>query len=101
MGMVFQYRGYVGSVEYDDRDKVYHGRVQGISDVISYEGATVDDLEEDFMDAMDSYLIGLDEIRQKSKIEARTYSHEEVLLHLRKRHSLRRMYPTLAPKFRG
>lgn len=95
MGMKFNYSGYVGSVEYDERDKIWHGRVQDISDVIAYEGATVDDLEEDFMDAVDSYRIGLDELNPKSKIEARIYSQEEVWIHIRKRDNLRRLYHNL------
>jgi predicted HicB family RNase H-like nuclease len=101
MGMVFKYRCYVGSVEYDDRDNIFHGSVQGVSDVISYEGATVDDLEEDFMDAVDSYLLGLREVGRQSKIEARTYSHADMLKALRRYRSLQRLYHKLAPKARG
>lgn len=98
MGMMLKYSGYVGSVEYDERDKIWHGRVQGVSDVISYEGATIDDLEEDFMDAVDSYTMGLDELKQKSKIEQRIYSHQQMLLYVRKNRKLRRLYHKLAPK---
>lgn len=98
---MLKYSGYVGSVEYDERDKIWHGRVLGVSDVISYEGATIDDLEEDFMDAVDSYTIGLDELKQKSKIEARIYSHQEMLIFFRKRYNLRRLYHNLDSEVRN
>lgn len=64
MGMVFSYSGYDGSVEYDDRDKIFHGRVLGISDVIAYEGESITELEQDFRDAVDSYSMGLDELKE-------------------------------------
>ena len=44
MDNVFKHKGYLGSIEYDDRDKVLHGRVLGISDMISYEGESVAEL---------------------------------------------------------
>lgn len=99
--MVFWYGGYAGSVEYDDRDKIFHGRMLYISDVIAYEGATVDDLEENFMDAVDSYLMGLKELGRQSEISLRTCSDGEVLKLLRKRRCIRRLYHKLHPKDRG
>jgi predicted HicB family RNase H-like nuclease len=62
MDNVFKYKGYVGSIEYDDRDKILHGRVLGISDVISYEGGSVAELEEDFRNALESYFEGCREV---------------------------------------
>jgi len=62
MDNVFKHNGYLGSIEYDDRDKVLHGRVLGISDVISYEGESVTELEQGFRDALESYFLGCKEV---------------------------------------
>jgi predicted HicB family RNase H-like nuclease len=54
--MSMSYRGYTGSVEYDADDRVFHGRVSGITDVVSFAGATVDELEASFQNSVDVYL---------------------------------------------
>jgi predicted HicB family RNase H-like nuclease len=51
-----KYKGYLGSIEYDDRDKILHGRVLGNQDIVSFEGESVARLEEDFRAAVDDYL---------------------------------------------
>ena len=52
-----KYKGYVGEVKYDDRDKILHGRVVNITrDMISFEGSTVKEIEKDFRAAIDDYL---------------------------------------------
>lgn len=51
------YKGYTGSVEYSEEDNCLFGKVQGMTkDSITYEGATVDELAEDFHGAVDDYL---------------------------------------------
>jgi predicted HicB family RNase H-like nuclease len=54
--MSMEHKGYTGSVEYDPDDRVFHGRVSGITDVVSFEGETVDQLETSFRNAVDVYL---------------------------------------------
>ena len=51
-----QYKGYVGSVEFSEKDGVLFGKVQGIRSLISYEGTTVQELLDDFHGAVDDYL---------------------------------------------
>ncbi len=54
---VLKYKGYTGSVEYSEVDNCLFGKVQGLrEDCITYEGDTVDELKEDFEDAVNSYL---------------------------------------------
>ena len=43
-----KYKGYIGSVHYAAEDRVFYGKVEGINDLISFEGSTVDDLEDGF-----------------------------------------------------
>lgn len=51
-----KYKGYTGSVDYDSDDRLFHGRVNGITDIVSFQGDTVDALEADFRAAVDDYL---------------------------------------------
>lgn len=50
------YMGYMGDVAYSEIDGVYHGKVLDIKPLISYEGATIGELIQDFHDGVDSYL---------------------------------------------
>ena len=56
MSNTMEYKGYVGSVEFSQEDSVLFGKVMGIRALISYEGQTVQELVNDFHDAVDAYL---------------------------------------------
>ncbi len=56
MSNLLEYKGYVGSVEFSESDRILYGKVQGIRSLISYEGASVDELIDDFHGAVDEYL---------------------------------------------
>ncbi|MGZ3632812.1 MAG: type II toxin-antitoxin system HicB family antitoxin [Parachlamydiaceae bacterium] len=51
-----KYKGYAGHVEYDDEAKIFHGEVLGIKDVVTFQGTTVDEIEQAFKDSVDDYL---------------------------------------------
>jgi len=53
--LCWQPKEYVGSVNFDPDDRIFHGRVLGISDVVGFEGGSVEALEKDFRDAVDDY----------------------------------------------
>lgn len=53
---MMKYKGYTGHVEYDDEAKIFHGDVLGIKDVITFQGTTVDEIEQAFKDSVDDYL---------------------------------------------
>jgi predicted HicB family RNase H-like nuclease len=58
-----EYRGYYGSIEYSKADKCLCGKVLGMTkDCILYEGATIEELENDFRAGVDSYLEGCKEM---------------------------------------
>ena len=50
------YRGYRGQVNYDEEAKLFHGEVVGLRDVITFQGTSVDELEQAFKDSVDEYL---------------------------------------------
>ena len=51
-----EYKGYTGSIEYSPEDSFLFGKVLGIRGLISYEGETGKALEDDFKEAIDTYL---------------------------------------------
>ena len=57
-----KYKGYTGSVEYSAEDGCLYGKVQGLhGTLISYEGNSVDEIKEDFEEAVDDYLRSCEE----------------------------------------
>ena len=56
MKNTIEYKGYIGSVEFSEPDKVFFGKVMGIRTLISYEGTTAQELIEDFHGAVDDYM---------------------------------------------
>jgi predicted HicB family RNase H-like nuclease len=56
MGQTLQYKGYDGSVLYSAEDRLLHGRIMGIRDMVSFEGTDVKRLEKNFKAAVDEYL---------------------------------------------
>jgi len=41
---VLTYKGFIGSVHFSADDNVFFGKVEGINDLITFEGRTVDEL---------------------------------------------------------
>jgi len=56
MSTMLEYKGYLGSVEYSDEDEVFHGRLEFIRDLVTYEGTDAKGLKQAFQDAVDDYL---------------------------------------------
>ena len=56
MKNTMEYKGYLGSVEFDEEEGLLFGRVMGIRSLISYEGESAKELLEDFHGAVDDYL---------------------------------------------
>lgn len=50
------YKGYSGSIEFDDEDMVFHGRVLGLRDIVTFEAETAEELVKAFHDSVDDYL---------------------------------------------
>lgn len=56
MNNTMEYKGYIGSVEFSEKDGVFYGKVQGIRSLISYEGTNAGELIADFHESVDDYL---------------------------------------------
>lgn len=53
---MMQFKGYFASVEYDAEAKIFHGEVIGLKDVITFQGTTVEQIEEEFHNSVDDYV---------------------------------------------
>ena len=53
---MLEYRGYKGDVELDEVIGVFHGEVLDTRDVITFQGTSVDELEQAFRESVDDYL---------------------------------------------
>ncbi len=67
----FVYRDLTGSAEVSIDDRCLYGKVFDIVDEVTYEGNTVDELEENFHKAVDTYLEDLE--KQGVRLFSRTY----------------------------
>lgn len=56
-----KYKGYIGSVAYSEPDKVFFGKLEGIDDLVNYEGESVQELTSAFHEAVEDYLIFCEE----------------------------------------
>jgi len=74
MKNILKYKEYTGSVNFDADDRIFHGRVLGIRDVIGFEGESVTDLEKDFREAIEDYLETLETCREISKEPEKPFS---------------------------
>ena len=50
------YKGYIGKVSYDDEANIFHGEVINTKDVITFEGVSVEDLKQAFIDSIEDYI---------------------------------------------
>lgn len=53
---MMKYKNYIGHVEYDSEAKLFHGEVIGLKDVITFQGTTVNEIEQAFKNSIDDYL---------------------------------------------
>lgn len=53
---MMNYKGYIGNVEYDDEAKLFVGTVINTKTVITFQGTSVDEIENEFKASVDDYL---------------------------------------------
>ena len=51
-----KYNGFLGSVNFSEKDGVFFGRIEGIDGLVNFEGESVKELTEAFHEAVDDYL---------------------------------------------
>lgn len=51
-----KYKNFIGSVQYNANDEVFHGKIEFITDLVTFEGTTVAELKNAFHEAVEDYL---------------------------------------------
>jgi len=83
------YKEFIGTVSFASDDEVFYGKVEGINDLVTFEGSTVIDLKRAFQESVDEYIelckdLGKDinrsfkgsfNIRVKPELHARAYQN--------------------------
>lgn len=67
---VIIYKDYLGSVHYSEDDEAFFGKIEGIDDLVTFEGQSVPQLKTAFYEAVDDYL---DIARSTGKQPEKTY----------------------------
>ena len=53
---IITYKDYIGSVHYNAEDEIFFGKIEGIEDLISFEGSSVKELKASFKEAINDYI---------------------------------------------
>ncbi len=51
-----KYKDFIGSVHFSAEDEVFHGKIEGINDLVTFEGTTVSKLKSAFKEAVVDYV---------------------------------------------
>lgn len=51
-----KYKGYEGSITFDNEAEIFHGEVINTKDVITFQGRSVKELKKSFKESIDDYL---------------------------------------------
>ena len=57
MNDIMKYKGFIGSVHFAAEDRAFYGKVEGINDLITFEGSSVDELEKGFKYMVDEHIM--------------------------------------------
>lgn len=50
------YKDFIGTVHYSNTDEVFFGKLEGVNDLVTFEGASVTELKIAFEEAVEDYL---------------------------------------------
>jgi len=57
MNEVIQYKNYRASVNFSRDDNVFYGKILSTTDLVSFEGTSIEILKKAFEEAVDDYLV--------------------------------------------
>jgi predicted HicB family RNase H-like nuclease len=63
------HKGYAARVEFDAEDRIFHGRIAGIRDIVTFHGESVKELLAAFEEAVDDYLATCEKLGQRHAAE--------------------------------
>ena len=60
-----KYKDFIGSVHFSAEDEVFFGKIEGINDLVTFEGSTVFKLKKAFKEAAEDYIELCQEVGKK------------------------------------
>ncbi|GFH63370.1 MAG: type II toxin-antitoxin system HicB family antitoxin [Candidatus Desulfovibrio kirbyi] len=52
---ILTYKGYQGRVEYDEEADIFHGQILNLTDVVTFQGRSIDELKQALADSVEDY----------------------------------------------
>ena len=75
MKNILQYKGYFARVEFSVEDRLLYGKIEGIRDLVNFESESIEDIEQEFRNAVDDYLALCKELGQEpNKVYSGTFN---------------------------
>jgi predicted HicB family RNase H-like nuclease len=71
MKNVLRYKDFIGSVSFSAEDECFFGKIEGVDDLVTFEGRDVDELKRSFREAVEDYI---DLCRKAGKPPFRSYA---------------------------
>lgn len=68
-GDLLRYKGYTARPEYSAEDRIFYGKILGISDLVDFYSDNAGELENEFHKAVDDYIDFCEEIGKKPQKE--------------------------------
>jgi predicted HicB family RNase H-like nuclease len=53
---VLRYKEFIGSVHFSAEDECFFGKIEGVDDLVTFEGCDVDELKRSFKEACEDYV---------------------------------------------
>lgn len=86
---LIKYKNFVATVRFSAPDEVFHGKLEGVNDLITFEGETVVGLKKSMQEAVDDYLEICDELGKDPKKSYKGTFNVRINPNLHKKASLR------------
>lgn len=51
-----EYKDFIATIQFSDEDNLLYGKLEGVNDLITFQGDNVKDLREAFIEAVEDYL---------------------------------------------
>jgi predicted HicB family RNase H-like nuclease len=67
---ILKYKGFIGSVHFSTNDRVFFGKIEGINDLVTFEGTTVEELENGFQSMVEEHI---NDCMREGKIVEKSY----------------------------
>lgn len=56
------YKGFIGAFNYAEEDDILFGKIEGVTDLVTFQGASIQEVKKAFTEAVEDYIILCDEV---------------------------------------